>query len=93
MKRKLELDQFFIALEATVSHQIAEAIAPPPYRWIDKGRWWNRWATDRQRYKLLMERGGIFPPPYAHDWIPENPVHAMAAARVLDCFGLYWVPR
>ena len=88
MKRKLELDQFFIALEATVSHQIAEAIAPID----DKRRWWNRWASDRQRYKLLMERGGIFPP-WAHDWIPENPVHAMAAARVLDCFGLYWVPR
>ena len=67
MKRKLELDQFFIALEATVSHQIAEAIAPPldipgTRMRIDKRRWWNRWATDRQRYKLLMERGGIFPP-------------------------------
>ena len=90
MKRKLKLDQFFIALEATVSHQIAEAIAGET---IDKRRWWNRWAPDFQRYKLLMERGGIFPPPYAQDWIPENPVHAMAAARVLDCFGLYWVPR
>ena len=87
MKRKLELDQFFIALEATVSYQIAEAIAP-----FDKRRWWNLWVTDRQHYKLLMERGGILPPPCAQDWIPENPVHAMAAARVLDCFGL-WVPR
>ena len=93
MKRKLELDQFFIALEATVSYQIAEAIAPPGSPWVDERRWWNRWATDRQRYKLLMERGGLFPSPYAQDWIPENPVHAMAAARVLDCFGLYWVPR
>ena len=76
MKRKLELDQFFIALEATVSHQIAEALASTAEIWrrarkgspwrhrhdIEKRRWWNRWATDRQRYKLLMERGGIFPP-------------------------------
>lgn len=68
MKRKLELDQFFIALEATVSHQIAEAAVAAALREaiapIDKRRWWNRWATDRQRYKLLMERGGIFPPPH-----------------------------
>lgn len=62
MKRKLELDQFFIALEATVSHQIAEG---PGIASIDKRRWWNRWATDRQRYKVLMERGGIFP------WVPR----------------------
>lgn len=86
----MKLDQFFIGLEATVGHRIAEATEGGP---VDKRRWWNRWATDNQRYKLLMERGGIFPPRTPSNWIPENPVHAIAAARVLDCFGLYWVPR